>query len=522
MTSAPAIDPKIYARRWKTLIVLSISLVIIGLDNTVLNVALPTLQRHFNTSGSTLQWIVDAYILAFAGLLLLMGTLGDHFGRKRVLQGGLVLFGGASALATLAHSTGQLIGLRALMGVGAAMIMPATLSTVSNIFPRQERGKAIAIWSATASVGIGLGPFIGGLLLHYFSWASVFWLNVPIAASALAAGSVLVPETRDRKPGRLDPLGALLSVGALVALVYAIIEAPNKGWTSTSIVGSFAAAAALGAVFAWWETHNREPLFELSFFRNPAFSVASLGITLAYFGLMGAVFAFTQYLQFARGFSSLTAGAIMLPLVVGLAAGGGNSDRLAQKLGTPRVIAGGLAGLAVVLTTALAWTPRTSVWLIGFTLAGLAFFMGNVMAPATASVMSAVPEAKAGVGSAMNDVNREVGGALGVAIIGSIMNSVYHGRMTGAVAKLPANLSHAARDSIGSAHAVAQHLPAQAAHHLDSAAANAFTHALGIGFLAAAIAAAVAAPIVSRYLRDRRPATRAHTPAPAAEAAAPA
>src|SRR5262249_8258962 len=207
-------------------------------------------------------------------------------------------------------------------------------------------------------------------------------------------------------------------------------------------------------------------------------------------------------------------------LGVGLGAGGGGPDRLAQKLGATRVVTAGLVGLAVVLSTALFWTPGTAVWLIGFTLVGLAFFMGNVMAPATASVMSAVPEAKAGVGSAMNDVNREVGGALGVAIIGSIMNSVYPGRMTGAAAELPADLRHPARGTHGSAHAVAQHLPAQAAHHLNSAAANAFTHALGIGFLAAAIAAAVAAPIVSRYLRDRRPATRAHTPARAAEAAA--
>jgi EmrB/QacA subfamily drug resistance transporter len=504
MSTTQFIDPKVYARRWKTLMVLSISLVIIGLDNTVLNVALPTLQRHFNTSASTLEWIVDAYTLAFAGLLLTMGTLGDHFGRKRALQSGLVVFGGASVLAAFAQDSGQLVALRALMGIGGAMIMPATLSTVSNIFPREERGTAIAIWSATASVGIGLGPVVGGLLLQYFSWASVFWLNVPIVAAAFIAGRTLVPETRDPSPGRLDPLGAVLSVGALVMLVYAIIQAPADGWTSPGTIGCGVVAVVLGTLFAWWEVRNPEPMLELSFFRKPAFSVASLGITLSYFGLMGAILAFTQYLQFARGFSALKAGVIMLALIPGLVAGGGNSDRIAKRLGSPKVITGGLLGLAAAMTTALLWTPNTAIWVLALTLVAMAFCMSNVMAPASESVMSAIPEAQAGIGSAMNDVNRQVGGALGVAIIGSIMNSVYGGRMTATASHLPAHLRHLVQDSIGSADRVSQHLPAAAAHHIETAAAQGFTHALGIGFLAAAISAALAAPIVKRLLPDRR------------------
>src|ERR687890_2473319 len=258
------IDPSAYARRWKTLAVLSLSLLIIGLDNTVLNVALPTLQTHFSASGSTLQWIVDSYLLAFAGVLLTMGTLGDRFGRKRALQSGLVLFGVASVLAALAQNADQLIVLRAAMGIGGAMIMPATLSVIMDIFPREERGKAIGIWSAVAGLGIGLGPFIGGLLLEWFSWSSVFWLNVPIVGVALIAGFALVPESRDPKPGAFDLRGAALSIATLVTLVYGIIEAGPRGWTDPVVLGCFAAAALLCAVFIAWERRVASPMLPLS------------------------------------------------------------------------------------------------------------------------------------------------------------------------------------------------------------------------------------------------------------------
>src|SRR3954470_13703636 len=239
------LDPRTYARRWKTLGVLALSLLIIGLDNTVLNVALPTLQTHFAASGPTLQWIVDAYLLAFAGVLLTMGTLGDHFGRKRALQSGLALFGVASGLAAFAESAGQLIALRAAMGVGGAMIMPATLSVIVDVFPRDERARAIGVWTAVAGLGIGLGPFIGGLLLEWFSWSAVFWLNVPIVVVALVAGLRLVPESRDPHPGAFDLRGAALSIAALVTFVYGIIESTPRGWDDPMVLGCFAAAAVL-------------------------------------------------------------------------------------------------------------------------------------------------------------------------------------------------------------------------------------------------------------------------------------
>ena len=499
------IDPKAYARRWKTLGVLSLSLLIIGLDNTVLNVALPTLQTHFSASGSTLQWIVDAYLLSFAGVLLTMGTLGDRFGRKRALQSGLVLFGIASVLAAFAQNADQLIALRAVMGIGGAMIMPATLSVIMDVFPREERGKAIGIWSAIAGVGIGLGPFVGGLLLEWFSWSSVFWLNVPIVGIALVAGFRLVPESRDARPGAFDLPGAGLSVAMLVTLVFGIIEATPRGWTDPLVLGCFAAAAILGAAFVAWERRVAAPMLPLSFFAKPSFTVASVGVGLVFFAMMGSVFAFTQYLQFAHGFSALEAGAAMLPLALGLVIGSGASNRLVERLGRTYVIAGGLVGVAAVLSTSLAWTPEMAPVLLGLVTFGLALSMGVAMAPATDSVMSAVPEAKAGVGSAMSDVTRQVGGALGVAVIGSIIGSAYSRDMTGAPGP--------AGDSVGAAHAAAEHVGGAPGRELADTAGRAFTEALGIGLTAAAVVALAGAVLVLLRLPSGRAVATSPSPA---------
>jgi EmrB/QacA subfamily drug resistance transporter len=482
------IDPSAYARRWKTLAVLSLSLLLIGLDNTVLNVALPTLQTHFAASGSTLQWIVDAYLLSFAGVLLTMGTLGDRFGRKRALQSGLVVFGVASVLAAFAQDASQLIVLRAAMGIGGAMIMPATLSVIMDIFPREERGKAIGIWSAIAGVGIGLGPFVGGLLLEWFSWSSVFWLNVPIVGVALVAGFRLVPESRDPRPGAFDLRGATLSIATLVMLVYGIIEATPRGWTDPIVLGCFAAAAILAVAFVAWERRVAEPMLPLGFFANPSFTVASVGVGLVFFAMMGSVFAFTQYLQFAHGYSALEAGAAMLPLALGLVVGSGASNRLVAYVGRARVIAGGLCGVAVVLSTSLAWTPDMAPALLALVAFGLALSMGAAMAPATASVMSAVPAAKAGVGSAMSDVTRQVGGALGVAVIGSIIGSAYSRDMTGA--------PRPAEESVGAAYTAAQQVGGTTGRELADTAGHAFTEALGIGLTAAAAVALAGALLV--------------------------
>jgi EmrB/QacA subfamily drug resistance transporter len=485
-----------YARRWKMLGVLSLALLVIGLDNSILNVALPSLQEEFDASTSTLQWMVDSYLLVFAGLLLAMGTLGDRFGRKRALLLGLALFGGSSLAVLLVESSTQLIVVRCLMGVGGALIMPATLSIISNVFPREERAKAIGVWTAMAAMGIGLGPLIGGLLLEHFDWSSVFLVNVPVAFLALALGIRLVPPSRDPEPGAFDFAGMTLSVATLVSLVYGVIEAPDRGWTNPLILGCFGLATFLGTAFVAWELRTRDPMLDLSYFRDPRFSVASFGLSMASFALFGGIFATTQFLQDAHGYSALEAGAAMTPVAFGLVIGAGSSVKLSARFGRSAVIPAGLLGLATVMASTLLWTPDMRYLPIGLWFLALAISMGWIMGPATSSVMGSVPEEKSGVASAMNDVTRQVAGALGTAVIGSLISSLYSARVSSSLGALPESARAAAEESVGHAHAVATGLPADQAASVADAASSAFTDALGIGFLAAAGCALTAAVIV--------------------------
>jgi EmrB/QacA subfamily drug resistance transporter len=504
----PVPDPRIHARRWGTLAVLSLSLVIIGLDNTILNVALPTLQRTFAASAAELQWMVDAYVLVFAGLLLTMGALGDRFGRARALQLGLIIFALSSIAATFATETSQLIAARVAMGVGGALIMPSTLSIIVNVFPPAERRRAIAVWAGVSGLGVGLGPLIGGLLIENFSWSSVFLVNVPIAALALVLGLVLVPESRDPAASRLDLPGAALSIGAVGALVYGIIEAPSTGWTDPLILGFFAVAAVLGVLFAWRETHTAEPMLDLSLFRDRRFTAGAGAIALTFFAMFAVIFGLTQYLQFVLGKTALEAGTLMVTLALGIPVGARISLVAVEHLGTRRVVAGALVAVAAILLTVTQWTPTTDVWVVSLTLFVLAMAMANVMAPSTGSVMEAVPEAKAGVGSAMNDLLRQLGGALGIAVIGSVMNTVYRNRMTDVAAGLPAQAAAAAGDSVGAAVAIAGRIGGVAGDGLAVVARSSFVDALAVAAIVAAAVALGTALFVARAM----PAAR-HEPA---------
>ena len=497
------IDSVQYARRWKTLGVLSLSLFIIGLDNTILNVALPTLQDEFDASPSKLQWMVDSYLLVFAGLLLVFGTLGDRFGRKLALQAGVSIFGLASLGALVADSANEVIAVRAAMGVGAALIMPATLSIIANVFSGEERGKAIAIWAALAAVGIGLGPLAGGLLLEWFGWSSVFLVNVPVAAVALLLGIRYVPESRDPRPGSFDLLGAALSAAGFSILVYAIIEAPERGWTSGLVLGSLAVSVALLGFFLWWEGRIKDPMLDLGFFRSARFSVGTGSVSVAFFALLGGIFALTQYLQFAHGYSAIKAGAVMSPIALGLMMGAGSSSKAVHRLGTARVVAAGLTVLALLLALTTFWEPSTGALALAAWFFGLALAMGWVMAPATEAVIGAVPAAKSGVASATNTVARMVSGALGVAVIGSLVSSLYSNDVEGSLGALPPQAQAVAEDSVGGANAIAAQLPPEAASGLLAATGDAFTQAMGFGLLLAAAFAATAAVIVLRFLPAR-------------------
>ena len=489
-----------YERRWWTLGVLSLSLVIIGLDNTILNVAIPTLQRELGASASELQWMVDSYVLVFAGLLLTMGAIGDRFGRARLLFTGLILFGLASAYAAFTQSAVELIAARALMGVGGAMIMPATLSIITDVFPREERGRAIGIWAAVAGLGIGLGPIVGGVLLENFFWGSVFLVNIPVVITALTLGYFFVAASRDPEATPLDLGGASTSLVAITALVFGIIEGPAEGWSSPSVIGAFVAAAVFGAAFVWIERTVEHPMLNLDYFRNPRFSGGALAISIAFFSLFGVIFLLTQYLQFVLGYSALEAGVRTAPIALGMVIGSAMAPRLAERFGTTKVVAFGLFILAATLTGFTFFGVATGYAVVGVAIVAMAYGMGNIMAPSTDSVMGAVPVAKGGVASATNDVTRQVAGAIGVAVIGSVFNSAYQTNMEPAVAQLPPEAAEAAGNSIGAALQIAAQLPGQAGEALVVAARQGFVDAMGVATWIPVVVAFLGAFLILRFL----------------------
>jgi EmrB/QacA subfamily drug resistance transporter len=503
-----------YERRWWALLVLCLSLVVIGMDNTILNVALPTLARDLRATASELQWMVDSYVLVFAGLLLTMGALGDRFGRKRALNIGLLVFVAGSIASAFAGSAEVLIGSRALMGIGGALIMPSTLSIITNVFPPRERGRAIGVWAGVAGFGIILGPVIGGWLLEHFWWGSVFLVNVPVVAVAILAGWVLVPESKDPRATPLDPVGAGLSIAALVTLVYGIIEAPERGWTDGLILGSFVLAAILGVTFIWWERRVEHPMLRMEFFRNPRFSAASAAITMVFFALFGSVFLLTQHLQFVLGYTPLEAGIRILP-VAALIVAAPLSARLVEAIGTKVVVFVGLltvtAGLGLLSTVDVA----SGYGLVGASLAILGAGMGLTMAPATDSIMGSLPLAKAGVGSAMNDTTRMVGGALGVAVLGSVLASGYGTAIEPALQGAPPQVAAIAGDSIGGAATIAAQV-GEAGRGLLAAARGAYVDGMGAALLVGAAVAALGALLVLLFLpaRPRPPKTEGTTPEP--------
>ncbi|MFT3851575.1 MAG: MFS transporter [Ilumatobacteraceae bacterium] len=494
-------------RRWWTLGVLCLSLLVVSLDNTILNVALPTLVEDLGATASQQQWMVDAYTLIFASLLLATGSLGDKFGRRGALVTGMVIFGAGSGLAAFASSAWMLIGLRALMGVGGALIMPATLSILTNVFTdAKERTKAIAIWAGVSGLGVAVGPVLGGWMLEHFWWGSVFLINVPVILFSLAVIPMLVPTSRDPESPRLDPLGTSLSLFGLVAVLYAIIEAPSHGWTNPGILGAFGVGTVLLGTFVWWELHTDHPVLDVRLFKNMRFTGASVAISLVMFALFGSIFFLTQFLQFVLGYGTLKAGLSIAPVAASIMVASLLSPRLTARFGTKFAVGGGLGIVAAALLLLSTIDTGSGYGLVFTTIMILGFGMGMAMTPATDSIMGAVPASKAGVGSAMNDTTREVGGALGVAILGSLLAGSYHSAMSSSavVGSLPAEAQAVAHDSLGGAVHVAQQLGENGTALLHEAS-SAFVDGMGTAVLVGAAVAALGALIALIWLPNRAP-----------------
>ena len=431
---------------------------LVNLDTTLVNVALPDLVRDLHATTTQLQWVVDAYNLVFAALLLTSGSLSDRFGRKGMLLAGLAVVGAASLAGGLTASAGQLIAARAVMGLGAAMSFPATLSLISNVFTeRRERARAIGLWGAIAGVAIAMGPIVGGWLLAHFSWGAVFIAMTPVAALAAALVALAVPTSRNPDATAPDIPGLVLSSAMMALLVYTIIEAPSYGWGAARTLAGFAVSAVLLAAFIAREQRAAHPMLDVRLFRNMRFSAASGAVTVSFFTLLGFIFLITQYFQFVRGYSPLSAGVRLLPVAMSVAIGSVAGTQLAVRAGTKLVAATGLAAMAVFYGWVAATTSATlNYGLIAAQMVLYGLGMGLTSAPATEAIMGAVPRSMAGAGSAVNDTTRLVGGTLGVAVIGSVYASIYGSQLTATLpADVPGQIAALARQSIGAAYTAA-------------------------------------------------------------------
>jgi EmrB/QacA subfamily drug resistance transporter len=483
-----------YRRRWQILAVLSLCLIVIGLDNLIITMALPKVQSGLNASIGDLQWTVDAYSVAFGGFLLFSGGLGDRFGRKLLLTLGLLGFAGFSLGAAFSNSPGMLIGFRAMMGLSAALIMPSTLSIIKDVFPREEQTRAIGIWGAAAGLGVPLGPLVGGVLLDHFWWGSIFLINAPVVGVTSIAGLALIPESRDPEHKGLDLGGAALSVAGLLALVFGLVVGPQYGWADARTLGPLIGGVALLVVFGFYEARISAPMLDVRLFRNPQFGGSALAIVCVGFCLFGSLFIMTQFFQFVRAYVPLSAGLRLLVVCV-LVVTAALSHRLVHSVGLKVMITIGLAiiaGAAWVLTTAEASSDAGVLLSLGF----LGLGLGIVMTLASDAILAATPAERSGAGSAVIDTSMQVGGSLGIAVLGSVLTTEYRNSLP-SLNVLPPTIRETFRNSIGDASAVAAHMGASG-KALAASANNAFlsgassaaiisTVIAGLGALAVAV-----------------------------------
>jgi len=494
-------DPAVHARRWWTLAVLCLSLLIVFIGNSSLNVAIPTLSTDLHATNSQLQWVIAAYSLVFAGLLFSSGATGDRYGRKGALQFGLVVYLLACLAATWSHSMTQLIACRAAMGVGAAFIMPSTLSILVNVFSPAERTKAIAIWASVTGAAGAIGPVASGWLLGHFWYGAVFLVNIPILIVALISGRFLVPHSKDPQQGKLDPVGAVLSIVGIVAIVYGLIEAPEVGWASPETLTSFAVGVAILTGFVFWELHSDEPMLDMRYFKKPAFSTGTGGMILVFMAMYGVMFLITQYFQLVLGYSPLSAAIRFLPMAPIMIIVAPLTPRLNKRLGAHRTVSFGMLCVALGLIMFRGLGPNTSYWYLLAALIPLVSGMALAMSPMTAAIMSAVPARRAGAGSAMNDATRELGAALGIAVMGSVAASKYTHQIDLVTQHLSPATQAAARTSLSDALAAASKLPTEAGQKVLTAGADhAFISGIHLAVTVGSMLALIAAVAVYRYL----------------------
>ncbi|GGT30278.1 MFS transporter [Streptomyces atratus] len=506
----PQVPEAVHRRRWAILVVLMFSLLIVVLDNSILNVAVKTIAGPAPTglgaTQSELEWAINAYTLVFAGLLFTAGLLGDRIGRKKVLLFGIGLFGVGSALAAMSGSPGELITWRAVMGFGAAFVMPATLAVLMNVFERDEQPKAIGIWAGSVGLAIAIGPITGGLLLEHFWWGSIFLVNVPVVIVALIAMVVLVPDSKDPNPGRTDPLGVVLSFVGLVLLVYGIIRGGQLAdFADPTVLLPVIGGLVVLAAFVRHEKRTSHPAIDISYFKQPSFSAAVASMALVFFALMGVTFFSAFYMQSVRGWSALQAGLLILPLAAAQMIFAPRARLVVDRFGARVVCTVGMLLVALGLAAFALFDATTPVWVLCVLFFVQGTGMAHVMTPVTVSVMQALPREKAGSGSAINNTFRQVGGALGIAVLGSVLSTVYRGEIEGHLGVLPAGVREAAGESIESTLGLADKLgPAGAP--LVAAANDAFLKAMHVTAIGSATIALVGALVVAMFLPGRTPA----------------
>ena len=497
------------SRRWLILLVLCLSVFLVVVDNTIVNVALPTLNRHLGASIASLQWIVDAYSLAFAGLLLAGGGIGDRLGRKGTMQAGLVFFGVFSVAAAASHSTGSLIASRALMGVAAAFIFPASLAILTSVFEDpSERQKALGVWGATSGIAVAFGPIVGGALLEHFWYGSIFLVNVPIVVVTVLLGQVLIPRLPRVAGGRFDTKGVVVSTIGVTSLVLAIIEGPQWGWTATGTMICFAVAAVFLVSFVLMELRTESPLLDVRVFRIPRFSGGAISISVAFFCLFGFIFLITQYFQFVKGYSTLSAGVHTLPFAIVAAVCTPVAAVVALRIGSRTVVTTGLvlmgAGLVVAAFNS---SPDTTFWgpiLVSMIL--LALGLSSITAPTAEAVMGSVPDEQRGAAAGVNNTTRELGGTLGVAVFGSVFASSYAPKIISAFRPLPipAGPKAESHQSVAAALAVVGHAPHAVRPALDSVVFTAFHSGLRVACIAGAGVAVLGALAAFRLMPGRK------------------